>query len=135
MSYVPLENRPKVYLCDIDGCLLRQGDKWEAGKVADDREFQELPGSVKFINEQYTAGARIILLTARPEPYRQRTEYQLQRIGLQYHELIMSLPTGQRILINDMKPQEDVPTALAINVVRDEGLGSLNIDKLAKLAA
>lgn len=127
-QYTPLLQRPRTYFIDIDGTILEQSDKWESGKVADPRNYKELPGSVRLINKWYTDGHRIVLTTSRAEPYRARTAHQLENIGLEYHDLIMSLPTGQRILINDRKPQESLDTAIAVNLVRDAGLGTIEID-------
>ncbi len=126
MSYTPLLNRPKTYFVDIDGVILYQGNKWPT-KVYDQREFQSIPGSVKILNDWFTAGHTIILTTARAEPYRQDTEYQLKRVGLQVDMLIMGLPTGQRILINDRKPEEGIDTAIAINLDRDIGIGDIEL--------
>jgi ribonucleotide monophosphatase NagD (HAD superfamily) len=135
MDYTPLMQRPKTFFIDIDGTILQQNDKWEQGKVADPRDYKELPGSVRLINKWYTDGHRVILTTARGEPYRSRTAMQLENIGLQYHEMIMGLPTGQRILINDRKPQEDIDTAIAINLDRDTGLGNVELEQYVKRAA
>lgn len=134
-EYTPVMQRPKTFFIDIDGTILVQGDKWESGKVADEREFKETPGSVRKINKLYTDGHMIILTTARAEPYRLRTESQLERIGLQYHKLIMSLPTGQRVLINDRKPEEEIDTAIAINLDRDVGLGEIDFEEYCRRAA
>lgn len=121
-EYVPVLQRPKTILCDIDGVILIQANKWPA-TIYDAREFTAIPTTLKILNNLYTAGHTIVLTTARPEAYRNETEYQLKRIGLQFTKLIMGLPTGQRILINDMKLEEsDVPTAIAINLIRDMGL-------------
>lgn len=126
-EYTPLLERPKTFFIDIDGTIIIQSDKWENGLIASEREFKECPGSVRTINFWFTAGHTIVLTTARAEPYRQRTEYQLQCLGVQYDILIMGLPTGQRILINDRKPQEGIDTAIAVNLNRDEGLGNVEI--------
>ena len=126
MIYTPLLQRPKTFFIDIDGVILKQGDNWPL-KTYDQRAFEAIPGSVKIINELFTAGHTIVLTTARAEPYRTATEYQLQRIALQYDTLLMGLPTGQRVLINDRKPEENIDTAIAINLDRDAGLDGVDL--------
>ena len=41
--------------------------------------------------------------------------------------MLFNLPTGERILINDMKPS-GLDTAIGINLERDIGLENLKID-------
>lgn len=127
MKYKPLLERPRTFLIDIDGVIIEQSNKWDDGRIPDEHDFKELPSSRRTINRWKADGNKIVLTTARPEPYRFRTEHQLQRIGIMYDVLIMGLPNGQRILINDKKPQEDIDTAIAINLDRDVGLGGIEI--------
>jgi hypothetical protein len=124
--YVPLLQRPKTYFIDIDGVIIKQGNRWPT-RTYDPREFEPIAGSVAVINDLFTAGHSIILTTARAEPYRPETEYQLKKLGLQFDALLMGLPTGQRILINDRKPQEEIDTAIAINLDRDTGLAQVEL--------
>ena len=121
-DYTPLMQRPKTYFIDIDGTIFRQNDSWESGNFGDLSHGGLLPGVFRKLNALYTAGHTIVLTTARAGNFRFVTEQQLVRSGIQYHHLIMSLPTGQRVLVNDMKPQEDIHTALAVNLERDSGM-------------
>jgi len=128
LEYVPVSQRPKTIISDVDGVILIQANKWPV-KSYDPREVEAIPNTVKILNALYTAGHQIILVTARPEEYRQETSYQLKRFGLQFTQLVMGLPTGQRILINDMKLEEEgIPTAIAINLIRDEGLTEQDLE-------
>ena len=67
-----------------------------------------------------------MLTTARPEGCRAATEYQLRSEGLFWDQLVMGLPVGPRVVINDIKPNGTL-TARAINVKRNEGLSSVNV--------
>ena len=123
LKYIPVEQRPKSICCDIDGCIFKHS--WP--EMAVDPKDDVLPGVVRRFAEWYTNGDKIILMTARPWAYKGKTEWQLREAGILYHELIMGLPTGMRILINDRKPQQgEKDTALAVNLVRDEGFESIN---------
>lgn len=121
MKFIPVADRPKTILIDIDGVIFKQGSTWPAQLCFDDAVPN--PGVRDKLTLWHMQGHRIVLLTARPAAYRYRTERQLENAGLLYHEVVYDLPTGTRILINDAKPEEaDTPTAVAVNLDRDAGL-------------
>ena len=71
----------------------------------------------------------IVLTTGRPSWWRKETEESLERFGLRYDVLLMDLPSGRRILINDAKPPGSsygnivtVPMVFCRNVERDVGV-------------
>ncbi len=68
----------------------------------------------------------IVLTTARPEGCRAVTVRQLESLGLFWDQLIMGLPVGPRVVINDRKPT-GMGTALAVCLKRDEGLINVKI--------
>lgn len=110
-------------MCDIDGVLL----KWIPEYTGKQRQ-KPLPGIEK-LKFWFNEGHTIILTTGRSELYRIQTTKQLNRLGIYYHQLIMDLPRGQRILINDSKPYEGwegIETAIGITVERDKGLDSID---------
>ena len=121
-NYKPISERSRTFFLDIDGCVFRQ--HWPnigaSGHL--------LPYVHEKINSWYTNGDVIIFTTSRPESYRQTTEDQLRAAGILWHRLIMDLPTGQRVLINDKKPQDDfTPMAVAINLIRDAGMKDIDV--------
>ena len=82
------------------------------------------PGSRVQITEWSFAGHTIILTTARKECWREETELALKKHKILYDRLIMGLSTGQRVLINDNKPEDtDYPMAIAYSLDRNKGLG------------
>lgn len=128
MNYKPLSLKPKTFFIDIDGVIIEQGTRWDDGNMPGEYDCFEVAGSAETVNRWKADGNRIVLTTARAEPLRARTECQLEQIGVHYDLLIMGLPNGQRILINDRKPTEkEIPTAIAINVDRDVGLAGVEI--------
>ena len=86
-----------------------------------------LPGAIEKFEEWIRKGYHIILVTGRPESLRSITDKQLQNAGIIYHKLIMSLPRGSRVIINDLKPGSDNPTAECVNLVRDKGISNVDI--------
>lgn len=116
--------RPKTIICDIDGCILRhQGDLSSALM----NQSLLLRGVQAKFNEWDTQGYHIVLFTGRRESARKRTEKVLHSLGLFWDHLIMGIGSGQRVLINDLKPNDTTPTAVAFNLVRNEGLDSVDI--------
>jgi hypothetical protein len=69
----------------------------------------------------------IILTTGRKEGMRETTERQLREAGIVYDKLIMGIGGGTRVLINDLKPDREGDTAIAINLKRDIGVKDVEI--------
>lgn len=120
-------NTPKTIFCDIDGTLLEH-------KQCIVKNYQEvstvLPNVQETIKQWNKNNYYIVLTTGRQECLRSITEKQLLDSGIIYDKLIMGLPTGERVLINDKKIDGVKNTAFAINVVRNEGF--MNIDLTSK---
>lgn len=114
-----VDPRPATIILDIDGTLLRH-----FGTLADQmtEEPELLPGVAAKLHEWEKLGCRFILLTGRKESMRSITVRQLEAMGIVYDQLVMGIGGGKRVLINDFKENSDLPTAIAINVIRNEGL-------------
>lgn len=125
-NYISIRDRPRTIFIDIDGCLFRQGDLWPDIS----RINQPLPGVKEKLKQWQMQGDRIILVTARPKAYRMMTENQLRAAKFVWDELIMGLPTGVRVLVNDLKIEEPtVATAVAVNLTRDQSWEKINMEK------
>jgi len=109
---------PKTIFCDIDGTLLHH-----SGNIIENYRgnINLLPNVARMIQLWEKENYRIILTTGRKECTRKRTEEQLLSLGVVYDQLIMGLPNGDRILINDRKPNSTRDTAYAINLERNAG--------------
>lgn len=116
-----MNKRPHTIFLDIDGCILKHmGNLHEIWLERDNPVI--LPGVVEAFNEWESKGYRIILTTGRKESMRELTVKQLAAVGIYYDHLLCGLGGGARYLINDLKPNSDAPTAIAINLKRNEGL-------------
>jgi hypothetical protein len=106
----------KTYFLDIDGTIVKHRTTLEIDAKVED---ELLPGVLEMWS-RFQLQDTIVLTTARLEKDREHTERIFQKYGLRFDKMIMGLPTGQRILINDTT---DVmyPKAVAISVRRDEG--------------
>jgi len=107
----------KTIFCDIDGTLLKHhGGLYQ---ITQSKAIL-LPNAIGCIKAWKDKDYRIILTTGRPESMRDLTVEQLREVGIFYDMLIMGLPRGERIVINDCKPDRTI-TATAINIPRNEG--------------
>jgi hypothetical protein len=114
----------KVIFLDIDGCLLRHHGGSSTSLI--DQEPELLPGVKEKLDEWEVKGYQIIITTGRKESLRKFTEKQLLKFGITYEHLIMGLGRGERIVINDKKP-DGTQTASYVNINRNEGIGIINI--------
>lgn len=115
-----MNNIPKTIFCDIDGTL------WEhigsPSIVATCKEYKLLPNTIEAIDKWDKLGYRIILTTGRKESLRNKTETELNKLGIVYDKLIMGIGGGVRIIINDKKINGEKNTCYAVNLVRNKGL-------------
>jgi len=115
---------PKTIFCDIDGTLVEHtGDIIKNYK--DDSTI--LKNVIHTIKQWDKLNYKIILTTGRKESTRYHTESQLKSLGIVYDQLLMGLPNGDRVLINDRKINGIRNTAYAVNLVRNSGLENLDL--------
>ncbi len=116
-----------TFFVDIDGTLVQY------------RKFNELSTSVltpiqeviDVVNKYYNEGAVIVITTARPNSYELFTKQELEKIGVKYHQLVMDLGRGTRVILNDKDPEnEQIPRALGINLNRNQGWEGLDITEM-----
>ncbi len=116
-----------TFFVDIDGTLVQY------------RKFSELSTSVltpiqeviDVVNKYYDEGAIIVITTARPNSYELFTKQELEKIGVKYHQLVMDLGRGTRVILNDKDPEnEQIPRALGINLNRNQGWEGLDITEM-----
>jgi FMN phosphatase YigB (HAD superfamily) len=116
MMPTTLSNIGHTWLVDLDGTLTEHNAHLRGGDVL-------LP-EVQSFWEQIPPTDAILILTARESIHREATESFLKTQGLRYDALIMDLPKGERILINDRKP-DGLAMAVAVNLQRNAGFGEV----------
>lgn len=103
---------PKTWFIDLDGTLLKHnGYKNQKEEI--------LPGIDKLF-DKIKDDDIVIITTARNNIYKKNTIEFLKNNNIRYDKIIFDLPPGERILINDMKP-DGTRTAYCLNVIRDGG--------------
>ena len=118
-----MSNKPKTTICDIDGVLLVHKNQGLTGQL----NSSPLDGTIEKINEWDAKGYNIILITGRRESLREVTKKQLQSFGIFYDQLIMGVGGGDRVVVNDRKPNSERDTAYSVNLYRNEGISRIKI--------
>ena len=113
-------NRPKTIFCDLDGTLVKHTNPIDIQNP--DLVLEVLPGVHEKLIEWDTKGYHIVITTGRKYSAREATIKQMERAGINYDQLIMGFGGGDRILINDRKPNSERDTAYVINLERNKGL-------------
>jgi hypothetical protein len=88
-----------------------------------------LDGVFDKFQEWRNKGYYVVITTARPESLRAFTTGQIHQMGIYYDQLVMGIPTGPRVVINDEKPDGTI-TAYAKCVRRNKGLRHLEVENL-----
>lgn len=111
----------KTVFLDIDGTLITHtGNMYDQLACPSD----VLPGVRERIDQWLLEDVCIILTTGRREGNRKETEDMLRSLRISYDQLVMGLPRGPRIVVNDTKPDGTI-TAYGYSIPRNEGLAAL----------
>lgn len=121
--------RPKTLFIDIDGVLLYHYNEG----IHKQTHSYLIGGTLDKLVEWDSKGYNIILTTGRRKSQRQETEKQLSELEIIYDQLIMGIGGGDRVVINDRKPNSDMDTAYAINLDRNEGIKDIELDTVNDL--
>ncbi len=113
-----------TFFVDIDGTIVKY------------RKFSELSTAIltpiqdviDFINKSYDDGCHIVITTARPQSFELFTKQELEKLGVKYHQMLMGIGRGIRVVLNDKDPDApELPRAWGINFTRDQGLKDIEI--------
>ena len=115
--------KPKTYIIDIDGTLIKHQGKGIRFQLYPS-DGTVLEAAARVLNTLEQQGHHIVLMTARPEAFRDLTVQQLRGAYFVYHQLIMGVTSGERIIVNDTKP-DDSPSCSAVVVKRNDGISCL----------
>ena len=106
------DNLSHTWFFDVDGTILEHNGYYTG-------QEKLLPG-VKELWQFIPENDTIIIISAREEEYRQSTLKFLDKNNIRYNYAIFGVPTGERIVVNDEKP-DGLQTAIAWNIKRDTG--------------
>jgi hypothetical protein len=108
----------RTFFIDLDGVLVENGSEYFLPVWG---ESKPLNKNIELINSLYSNGkTQIIIVTARKEEFKEKTIEQLKSLNVKYHQIIFNMMHAQRILINDYSNTNKYPSALSINLKRDD---------------
>lgn len=116
MNTIKLSSLSHTWIIDLDGTILKHNGHIEGG--------DRLLKGVRSLWKRIPLTDMIILVSARDKTFKKQTKKFLDDNQIRYDHIIFGVPTGERLVINDIKPS-GLKTAYAINVLRDDGLHSL----------
>lgn len=119
MNTLKLSKLNKTWIFDLDGTIFPHNG------YLNSKSEEPLEGVVKFF-KTIPKNDFVLILTTRSSKFREVTENNLNKCGLRWDLLLMDMPNGERILINDSKPSGLI-TAYALCLDRDSGLGEINL--------
>lgn len=110
-------NKYKTLFVDIDGTLVLNSGEYSKKKWG---ETEYIKKNVDFLIKLYNTGTiQIILTTARKSKYKDETIKQLKNFNIPYDTILFDLYHCKRYLINDFYNTNLYPSAIAINLSRN----------------
>ena len=109
------KNLSHTWFIDLDGSIVKHN-----GYIID-KEDSLLDGVSVFFRNIPTKDI-IIITTSRKKKFKKKTIEFLKKNKIRFNEIMFDLPYGERILINDIKPNQKLKTSISINLKRNYGL-------------
>ena len=109
------KNLSHTWFIDLDGSIVKHN-----GYIVD-KEDSLLDGVSVFFRNIPTKDI-IIITTSRKKKFKKKTIEFLKKNKIRFNEIMFNLPYGERILINDIKPNQKLNTSISINLKRNYGL-------------
>jgi len=111
------KKRPAIF-CDLDGTVFYNQSKL----FSNDYTYvpTPIPNAVRYLLNKQNEGASFIFTTSRPNKYNLITQTALDKCGFRDYRILYDIPHAPRILINDVSKTNPYPSAVAINVPRDD---------------
>ena len=114
---------PKTIIIDLDGVINKHDSGYNSKKKIFTYPFKPIKKNVDLIKNEYEAGSCIIIMSARPYDEKFNVERELKKNNIFYHQLILGVASGSRVLINDKKKNHpNIKTAVAIETVRNSNI-------------
>ena len=117
-EFVSHNQSKTTIFCDIDGTVFYNQSRLFENDYSN--EPVPIPNAIKYLLQKQEDGCKIIFITSRPSNYKGVTEKKLQECGFKDYMIIYDLPHAPRTIINDYSASNPYPTAISINVPRDD---------------
>ena len=102
-----------TWFIDLDGTIIEHNGHLNKN--------EKLLDGVKIFFKKIPKKDKIIITTSRNKKYIVNTKKFLKKNKIRFDKIISDLPAGERIIINDVKPKDNLKTAISINLKRNSG--------------
>lgn len=116
-DWLIIRRKYRSFFVDIDGVVFKNKGKFGVNNWYSKNIL--LKKNVKKLLTLNNSGAEIIFCSARSEDQKSRLNQELKNIGFKNFRIILGINHSQRVIINDFTDQNPNPTAVAINILRD----------------
>ena len=111
------QGKPTIF-CDIDGTVFYNQSQYFDNHHGIKPE--PIPNAVNYLLKKQQAGSKLVFTTSRAEKFKDITVTALKDCGFNNFEVIFDMPHAPRMIINDNSITNPYPTAIALNVPRDD---------------
>lgn len=111
-KHLTFSNLAKTWILDIDGTIVKHNGYKIDG-------YDTLLDGVREFFEKISPEDKVVLMTARKEKYLVSLKAFLSQNNIRYDYLLIDMPMGERILVNDDKPS-GLKCAYAVNKKRND---------------
>lgn len=112
----------KTWIFDLDGTLVKHNGYLNGEDVL-------LEGVKEFFSKNIKNEDYVLILTARKNEFKNKTENFLIQHNIKFNKIIFDLPYGERILFNDIK-NSGLKTAYSFNLERNKGFLNIKINNI-----
>lgn len=116
-NYREFQRRHATLFLDIDGTLLKNGSKFVDGAWETKPILKNLKAIAAY---QQSHNLHIVITTSRPKSQKSYLQKVFSLYNIIVHSYLFDLPHCQRVLVNDFFDSNPYPSALAINIARNQ---------------
>tara|TARA_Y100000768_G_C23966171_1_gene677993 strand:+ start:517 stop:1584 length:1068 start_codon:yes stop_codon:yes gene_type:complete len=125
-DWLLIRKKYRTFFVDLDGVIFFNKGKY--GKENHSTQNRIINNNVQTLLKLNTNGSQLIFTSARLEKNKKKIVSDLNKIGFKNYKLLLGLNHSQRILINDYYTTNPNPSAIAVNIQRDND----TLDQLLK---
>ena len=125
-DWLRIRKKYRTFFVDLDGVVFKNRAKYGAKNWATKDNI--IKKNVKTLLKLNMIGAQIVFVSEKKKKYYNKINKDLKREGFTNFKILLGLHHSQRILINDYFLTNPNPSALALNIPRDDD----NLDQLVQ---
>ena len=123
-DWLRIRKKYRTFFVDLDGVVFRNKGKYGLKNWGTVNE--PIKKNIETLLKLNLTGAQIVFVSARDQNFYNKLNKNLKKLGFRNYKILLGLHHSQRILVNDYFITNPNPSALTINIPRDDdNLGQL----------